>query len=140
LSGQDPYDEAIKLLAAVYDGKLEHNESMDGGEKEDSDVTNSPQTHANNMSYSSRMTPALAATAPQGLAVAIYSQFTTPAKSPSTIPESDDLEIAEQAAEVANDKQEWEVCDIIGKEDIDREPHYWVQWSATLVSKCDIGK
>jgi hypothetical protein len=35
------------------------------------------------------------------------------------------------------DKQEWEICDIVGKEDVDGVPHYWVQWSATLVSKYD---
>jgi hypothetical protein len=41
---------------------------------------------------------------------------------------------------VANDKQEWETYDIISKEDADGVPHYWVQWSATLVPKYDIGK
>jgi hypothetical protein len=46
----------------------------------------------------------------------------------------------EQAVEVANDKQEWEICDIIGKEDVDGVPHYWVQWSATLVPKYEMGK
>jgi hypothetical protein len=46
----------------------------------------------------------------------------------------------EQAVEVANDKQEWEICDIIGKEDVDGVPYYWVQWSVTLVPKCEIGK
>jgi hypothetical protein len=50
------------------------------------------------------------------------------------------LTISKQAAEVANDKQEWEICDIIGKEDVDGVLHYWVQWSATLVPKYDIGK
>jgi hypothetical protein len=39
-----------------------------------------------------------------------------------------------------DDKQEWEVCDIIDKEDVDGVPHYWVQWSATLVPKCEMGK
>ena len=39
-----------------------------------------------------------------------------------------------------DDKQEWEVCDIIGKEDVDGVLHYWVQWSATLVPKCEMGK
>ena len=29
--------------------------------------------------------------------------------------------------EVADDKQEWEICDIVGKEDIDGVLHYWVQ-------------
>jgi hypothetical protein len=28
---------------------------------------------------------------------------------------------------VVNDKQEWEICDIISKEDVDGVPHYWVQ-------------
>jgi hypothetical protein len=42
--------------------------------------------------------------------------------------------------EVANDKQEREICDIISKEDADSVPHYWVQWNATLVSKYEIGK
>ena len=46
----------------------------------------------------------------------------------------------EPAVEVANDKQEWEICDIIGKEDVDGAPHYWVQWSAMLVPKCEMGK
>ena len=41
--------------------------------------------------------------------------------------------IPQPVAEVANDKQEWEICDIIAKEDADGVPHYWVQWSATLL-------
>src|ERR1700722_18922979 len=45
-----------------------------------------------------------------------------------------------QAVEVANDNQEWEISDIISKEDVDGVPHYWVQWSATLVPKCEMGK
>ena len=43
-------------------------------------------------------------------------------------------------AEVANDKQEWEIYDIVGKEDVDGVPHYWVQWSVTLVPKSEMGK
>ena len=42
-------------------------------------------------------------------------QSATLAGSPSTIPAPDDPEMPEQAVEVANDKQEWEICDIIGK-------------------------
>jgi hypothetical protein len=60
--------------------------------------------------------------------------------SPSAIPAPNDPEMPEQAVEVANDKLEWEICDIIGKEDVDGVPHYWVQWSATLVPKCEMGK
>jgi hypothetical protein len=35
-SGQDPNNGAIKPLAAVCDGELERNDSMDDGPKEDS--------------------------------------------------------------------------------------------------------
>jgi hypothetical protein len=56
------------------------------------------------------------------------------------IPTLDEAEMPEQAVEVANDKQEWEICDIVGKEDVNGVLHYWVQWSATLVPKCEMGK
>jgi hypothetical protein len=46
----------------------------------------------------------------------------------------DDPERPLQVA-VADDKQEWEICDIVGNEDINGVPHYWVQWSVTLVPK-----
>ena len=48
--------------------------------------------------------------------------------------------IPPHVAEVANDKQEWEICDIVGKEDVDGVPHYWVQWCITLVPKSKMGK
>jgi hypothetical protein len=116
-TSQDPFDEAIKLLAGVCDSNIERNKSIDDKHKEDSNVTHASQSRANDTFHSSYMTPAPAATA---------------AQSASTI--------FEQTAEVANDKQEWEICDIIGKEDVDGVPHYWVQWSATLVPKYDMGK
>jgi hypothetical protein len=43
-------------------------------------------------------------------------------------------------AEMTDGKQEWEICDIIGKEVVDGEVHYLVEWSATLVPKCELGK
>jgi hypothetical protein len=43
-------------------------------------------------------------------------------------------------AEVADDKQEWEICDIVDKKDVDGVPHYWVQWSITLVLKSEMGE
>ena len=61
-------------------------------------------------------------------------------QSPSVIPTPDNPEMPKQAVEVVNDKQEWEICDIIGKEDANGVPHYWVQWSATLVPKYEMGK
>ncbi len=42
--------------------------------------------------------------------------------------------------EVADGKQEWEICDIIGKEVVNGEVLYLVEWSATLVHKWELGK
>jgi hypothetical protein len=52
----------------------------------------------------------------------------------------DDFGRTPQVAEVADNKQEWEICDIVGKEVVDGVPHYWVQWSVTLVPKSEMGK
>jgi hypothetical protein len=76
-SCQDPHNE---VLAAVCDSEL---------------CKNPPQRRANDISYSPNMTPALAATAPQKSAVAIYGQSAAPAKNPSTISESNDPEMSE---------------------------------------------
>ena len=121
--GQDPYDGAIKLLATVCGSELEHNDAIDSSPKEDTNIISALQ-------------PAIAAVICQKL----DGQSATLARSPSTIPAPDDPEMPKQAVEVANDKQEWEICNIIGKEDVDGVPHYWVQWSATLVPKCEMGK
>jgi hypothetical protein len=51
----------------------------------------------------------------------------------------DDPERLPQVA-VADNKQEWEICDIVSKEDVDGVPHYWVQWSVTLVPKYEMRK
>jgi hypothetical protein len=120
---QDPHDGAIKLLATVCGSELAHNDPMDGSPKEDTNIMSAPQ----------------AATA-AAICQKSDGQSATLAGSPSTIPPPDDPEMLEQAVEVANDKQEWEICDIIGKEDVDGVPHYWVEWSATLVPKCEMGK
>ena len=42
--------------------------------------------------------------------------------------------------EVAYGKHEEEIHDIVGKEVVDGEVHYLVEWSATLVPKCELGK
>jgi hypothetical protein len=44
-----------------------------------------------------------------------------------------------QVAEV-DSKQEWEIRDITGKEDVDGVVHYLVEWSATLVPKYELKK
>ena len=55
---------------------------------------------------------------------------------PSSLSEAgDDLERPEQMAEVVDADQEWEIRDIIGKEDIDGVVHYLVEWNPTLVPK-----
>jgi hypothetical protein len=47
----------------------------------------------------------------------------------------DHLESPEQMAEVVDADQEWEIRDIIGKEDVDGVVHYLVEWNPTLVPK-----
>jgi hypothetical protein len=126
-NGQDPYDGAIKLLAAVCDGELEHNDSMDDGPKEDTSVMSAPQ-------------PVTAAMVSQESVAAIDGQSATLAPTALMKSALDDPVIPPQVAEVANDKQEWEICDIVGKEDVDGVPYYWVQWSITLVPKSEMGK
>jgi hypothetical protein len=135
--GQDPYNETMKLLTTAGD------EPIDGGLKEDSDVIGAPQSHENDKSHSPRIIPAPAApaaTAPQELVAAIDGQSATLAATALMKPVLDDPEIPQQVGEVANDKQEWEIRGIIDKEDIDGVPHYWVQWSPTLVPEYEMGK
>jgi hypothetical protein len=79
------------------------------------------------MSHSPHMTPALAATAPQESVAAIDSQSATLAATALMKSALDDPGIPQQVAEVANDKQEWEICGIIDKEDVDGVLHHWVQ-------------
>jgi hypothetical protein len=47
----------------------------------------------------------------------------------------DDFKRPEQMAEVVDTDQEWEICDIIRKEDINRVVHYLVEWNPILVPK-----
>jgi hypothetical protein len=53
---------------------------------------------------------------------------------------SNDVAEPEQVAEVADDMQEWEIRDIISKEDVDGVPHYLVEWKPTLVPKYELKK
>jgi hypothetical protein len=134
--GQDPYDESMKLLATAGDDK-----HIDGGLKENDDVINAPQSHENDTSHSLHMTPAPAvpaASAPRKLVAAIDGQFATLAATSLMESSLDDSGMPPQVAEVTDNKQEWEICDIVGKEDVDGVPHYWVQWSVTLVPKSEM--
>jgi hypothetical protein len=47
---------------------------------------------------------------------------------------------ATRSASMIPELQEWEISDIIGKEVFDGEVHYLVEWSASLVLKCELGK
>ena len=40
------------------------------------------------------------------------------------ISELDDTGMPQQVVGVGNDKQEWEICDIISTEDVNGMPHY----------------
>jgi hypothetical protein len=60
------------------------------------------------------------------LVAAIDSQSATLAATTLMKSTLNNLKIPQQV-EVANDKQEWEICSIIDKEDIDSVLHYWVQ-------------
>ena len=51
-----------------------------------------------------------------------------------------DLEIPGQMANVIDANQEWEIRDIIAKEDVDGVMHYLVEWSPTLMPKYTLGK
>jgi hypothetical protein len=133
--GQDPYDESTKLLAISGD-----DEPIDSRLKEDSDVKNAPQSHENDRSHSPYITPAPAAPATQESVAAIDGQSATLAAAALMKSALDGLGRTPQVAEVADNKQEWEICDIVGKEDVDGVPHYWVQWSITLVPKSEMGK
>jgi hypothetical protein len=94
-------------------------------------------------SQSPYITPApaaLAAIVPQELVAAIDGQSATLATAALMKSALGDPGIPQQVVEVANDKQEWEIYGIIDNEDVDSVPHYWVQWSPTLVSESEMGK
>lgn len=100
-------------------------------------------SHENDESHSLHRTPAPAvpaASAPPKLVAAVDGQFATLAATSLIGSVLDGSGMPPQLAEVADNKQEWEICDIVGKEDVDGVPHYWIQWSATLVPKFEMGK
>ena len=116
--GQDSYGKSVKLLATAGD-----DESIDSGLKEDSDVINALQSHGNDRSQSPYIIPAPAAlatpaaTAPQESAPAIDSLSATLALTTLMKSALDDPGRPPQVA-MADNEQEWEICDIVGKEDV----------------------
>jgi hypothetical protein len=89
--------------------------------------------------FHSHMTAAPAAATPQQLDIPTDGEASTFGRTASMTSIPNDL-AEPQAVVEANDKQEWEICDIIGKEDIDGIVYYWVDWSATLVPKYELKK
>jgi hypothetical protein len=63
------------------------------------------------------------------------SQLTATFATLSLSESGDGFERPEQMAEVVDTDQEWEICDIIRKEDVDGVVYYLVEWNPTLVSK-----
>jgi hypothetical protein len=45
----------------------------------------------------------------------------------------DDVERSEEVAQVVDANQEWEICNITGKEDVNGVVHYLVEWNPTLM-------
>lgn len=117
------------------------DESTDGGLIDDSDAISSSQSHKNRSQFL-RMTPtpaAPAATVAQESLAALDGPSGIPAATSLMKSNMDDRERLAQVA-AADIKQEWEICDILGKEDVNGVPHYWVQWSVRLIPKYDMGK
>jgi hypothetical protein len=132
----DLYDETI-ALTTIGDGKLGRKDSTDVSTKEYSDFIVVPQSCRSDSSHSPPMTPAAAATAPQELVTAIDDQPATLTRSASMMFISNDPGKPQQAVD---NKHKWEIRDVIGKEVVNGEAHYLVEWSATLVPKCELGK
>jgi hypothetical protein len=61
--------------------------------------------------------------------------MTAVATPPSLLESGNDVEMPEQMAAVVGANEEWEIRDIIGKEDVDGVVHYLVEWNPTLVPK-----
>ena len=106
-SGQDPFDEALKLLASVA-----ANKPTDGGLKEEGDGISALQSHENDIPHSSHMTLALAAPtasaapAPQELVAAIDAPSATLPATTLVESASNDHKTNPQVAKVADDEQE----------------------------------
>jgi hypothetical protein len=129
---QDPDNEAIGPLTAIDDNEPEHDVCSDSPPIETSGGRS--QRSKNDRSHSPHMTAAAAAASPQQPEALVGREVSVLAGSTSVASTLDDLTRLQEMAEV-DDKQEWEIDDIIDREDIDGVPHYWVEWMPTLVPK-----
>jgi hypothetical protein len=113
-SDESTSDEALDIVVTLCNGKMEMD-SCSVAVRDSSDTTSQRQARMSDVFQS----PQLAAT------------IATPSLSES----GGGLERPEQTAEVVDADQEWEIRDIIGKEDVDGVVHYLVEWNPTLVPK-----
>jgi hypothetical protein len=124
-SNENAFDKALDIVAAIDDSEAEMHTSglivIDGEPKRDSDTAGQAQNPMSGTSQSPHRTAAV--------------------DSPSLLLElGNDLEGPEQLAEVVDANQEWEICDIIGKEDVNGVVHYLVEWNPTLMPKYALAK
>jgi hypothetical protein len=90
--------------------------------------------------FHSRYTTVAVPPATQRLSeVPIDSEIATFVRTASMAFTTNDLAEPQAVVEV-DSKREWEICDIIGKEDVDGVVHYLVEWSATLMPKYELKK
>jgi hypothetical protein len=129
---RDPYGEALQLLAAVADGLPKSCVSKEGDLEEKSDslvtlcsgINDKPRSH-------------IMASPSQQSEVRTNGGVVALARAASI--KSTPNDIARPQMAKVDDKQEWGIHGIIGKEEIDGVVHYWVDWNPTLVPKYDLG-
>jgi hypothetical protein len=114
-SNESASDKVLDIVATLCDGKMEMD-SRGVAVRDGSDTTSQPQARMSDVFQSPHLTATIATS--------------------SSLSESgDDRERPEQMAEVVDADQEWEICNIVGKEDVDGVVHYLVEWNPTLVPK-----
>jgi hypothetical protein len=135
---RDPYDDTFHLLAAVADGLPKCRLSKEGDLEENSDNLVTSCSGMNDKPCSPHITPTAAAVPSWQSEVRTDGEVVARARAASITSTLNDA-AGPQAAE-GDSKQEWEIRDIIGKEDVDGVVHYLVELSATLVPKYELEK
>jgi len=128
---RDLYNNTFHLLTTLADGLPKHRLSKDLEEKSDSLVTSC--SGMNDEPHSPHTMVTTAAALSQQSEVCIDGEVIARTRAAS-ITSTLNNAVGPQVAEV-DSKQEWEVRDIIGKEDVDGDVHYLVKWNPTLVPK-----
>jgi hypothetical protein len=135
---RDPYGEALHLLAAVADGLPKSCVSKKGDLEEKGDSLVTSCSGMKDKPRSPHIMATAAATPSRQSEVRTDGKVVARARAASITSTLNDA-ARPQVAEV-DSKQEWEIRDIIGKEDVDGVVHYLVEWSTTLVPKYELGK